>query len=291
MDLPNWYVVWQCGLILPTQTSLSLYVYFCISKNLAGVCSFCWNFDILIVNLQKNWSSGATESGVWIGNCNVKWWKSTEHKLHKIWCSTQFQQNEHTPTLSFQKIFAIRIEFILINFTERQILWSFVLGRLSHFYHCYCLFKLKFLWYLNSKFFENSLENFSKMNTLPWTYKKLGVSGATECKHKNSTKLHKIWRSTQFQQKWAHPNFIIPENICNQGCAHFTKILLCARYCGVLCSVDFSHFKHCNCLFKLKFLWQLNSKFLWVHLKFQQKPVHPRLNSAHSPQTGRITSS
>ena len=30
---------------------------------------------------------GATESEVWIGNFNVKAWKTTEHKLHKIWCS------------------------------------------------------------------------------------------------------------------------------------------------------------------------------------------------------------
>ena len=28
--------------------------------------------------LAKTWSSGATECGVWIGNCNVKVWKSTE---------------------------------------------------------------------------------------------------------------------------------------------------------------------------------------------------------------------
>ena len=47
--------------------------------------------------LTKTWSSGATECGVWIGNCNVKVWKSTEHKLHNIWRSVKFQQNEHTP--------------------------------------------------------------------------------------------------------------------------------------------------------------------------------------------------
>ena len=45
----------------------------------------------------KTWSSGSTECRIWIGNCNVKVWKSTEHKLHKIWRCTQFQQNEHTP--------------------------------------------------------------------------------------------------------------------------------------------------------------------------------------------------
>ena len=84
-------------------------------NNDAGVCSFCWNFDSFEVNSQKfgargcarftenlseltkTWSSGATECRVWIGNCNVKVWKSTEHKLHNIWRSVQFQQNEHTP--------------------------------------------------------------------------------------------------------------------------------------------------------------------------------------------------
>ena len=49
------------------------------------------------VNSQKLGSSGATECRVWIGNLNVKVWKSAEHKLHKIWRSLKFQQNEHTP--------------------------------------------------------------------------------------------------------------------------------------------------------------------------------------------------
>ena len=49
------------------------------------------------VNSQKTWSSGATECRVWIGNCNVKVWKSIEHKLHNICRSLKFQQNEHTP--------------------------------------------------------------------------------------------------------------------------------------------------------------------------------------------------
>ena len=43
--------------------------------------------------LTKTWSSGATKCGVWIGNCNVKVWKSTEHKLHKIWRSLKFCVN------------------------------------------------------------------------------------------------------------------------------------------------------------------------------------------------------
>ena len=50
--------------------------------------------------LKETWSSGATECGVWIGNCNVKVWKSTEHKLHNIWRSVKFQQNEHNPRVT-----------------------------------------------------------------------------------------------------------------------------------------------------------------------------------------------
>ena len=46
-----------------------------------------WQFSN---ELTKTWSSGTTECRVWIGNCNVKVWKSTEHKLHKIWCSLKF---------------------------------------------------------------------------------------------------------------------------------------------------------------------------------------------------------
>ena len=57
----------------------------------------CARFAEILSELTKTWSSGATECGVWIGNCNVKVWKSTEHKLHNIWRSVKFQQNEHTP--------------------------------------------------------------------------------------------------------------------------------------------------------------------------------------------------
>ena len=49
-----------------------------------------WQFS---TELPKTWSSGATECAVWIGNCNVKVWKSTEHKLHKIWRSLKFCTN------------------------------------------------------------------------------------------------------------------------------------------------------------------------------------------------------
>ena len=54
------------------------------------------------MNSQKLGSSGVTECEVWIGNCKV--WKSTEHKLHKIWRSVKFQQNEHTPAEAHSQI-------------------------------------------------------------------------------------------------------------------------------------------------------------------------------------------
>ena len=52
----------------------------------------CARFAEIASELTKTWSSGATEFGVWIGNCNVKVWKSTEDKLHKIWNSKYFTQ-------------------------------------------------------------------------------------------------------------------------------------------------------------------------------------------------------
>ena len=52
----------------------------------------CARFAEIASQLTKAWSSGATEFGVWIGNCNVKVWKSTEDKLHKIWNSKYFSQ-------------------------------------------------------------------------------------------------------------------------------------------------------------------------------------------------------
>ena len=52
----------------------------------SGVCSFS-------SELTKSGSSGATECRVWIGSFNVKVWKSTEHKLYKMWRSLQFYTN------------------------------------------------------------------------------------------------------------------------------------------------------------------------------------------------------
>ena len=49
-----------------------------------------WQFSS---ELTKTWSSGNTKCRVWIGKCNVKVWKSTEHKLHKIWHSLRFCTN------------------------------------------------------------------------------------------------------------------------------------------------------------------------------------------------------
>ena len=57
----------------------------------------CACFAEILSELTKTWSSGATNCRLCIGNCNVNVWKSTEHKLHKIWRSLNCQQNEHTP--------------------------------------------------------------------------------------------------------------------------------------------------------------------------------------------------
>ena len=79
----------------------------CQAENqfLSSIFSGAWGVLVFLKfwqfwsELTKTWSSGTTECGVWIGNCNVKVWKSTEHKLHNIWRSVKFQQNEHTPEL------------------------------------------------------------------------------------------------------------------------------------------------------------------------------------------------
>ena len=59
--------------------------------------------------LTKAWSSGATECRVWLGNCNVKVWKSTEHKLQNIWPSLKFAEiQEYIPVLGFKdRVYAL----------------------------------------------------------------------------------------------------------------------------------------------------------------------------------------
>ena len=63
---------------------------------------FCFRFWGVLVFLKilhfsperkETGGLGATESEVWIGNFNVKAWKTTEHKLHKIWHSLKFCKN------------------------------------------------------------------------------------------------------------------------------------------------------------------------------------------------------
>ena len=76
----------------------------------------CARFAEILSELTKTWSSGATECGVWIGNCNVKVWKSTEHKLHNIWRSLKFQQNEHTPGKQYLKSISVIISLQLLKF-------------------------------------------------------------------------------------------------------------------------------------------------------------------------------
>ena len=53
-----------------------------------------WQF---LAKLKETGSLGATESEVWIANFNVKAWKTTEHKLHKIWCSLKFWAKRAQP--------------------------------------------------------------------------------------------------------------------------------------------------------------------------------------------------
>ena len=73
-----------------TQSLVHLVVF--IALGVLVLLKF-WQFSS---ELTKTWSSGTTECRVWIGNCNVKVWKFTEHKLHNIWHSVKFQQNGHT---------------------------------------------------------------------------------------------------------------------------------------------------------------------------------------------------
>ena len=88
----NWPREFKCVVDYPLLTSLCP----SLTESIRGVLVLLkfWRFSS---ELTKTWSSGATECRVWIGNCNVKVWKSTEHKLHNIWRSVKFQQNEHTP--------------------------------------------------------------------------------------------------------------------------------------------------------------------------------------------------
>ena len=72
---------------------------FTMSYQGPGMCLFSWIVSIFSWT-QRNWEFSTTWSEVWIGNFNVKAWKPTEHKLHKIWRSlnfAKFQENEHTP--------------------------------------------------------------------------------------------------------------------------------------------------------------------------------------------------
>ena len=63
----------------------------------------CQTWGVLILlKFQVN-SQKLGEFWVWIANGNVKVWKSAEPKLHKIWHSTQFQQNEFTSGLKLAR--------------------------------------------------------------------------------------------------------------------------------------------------------------------------------------------
>ena len=77
------------------------------SAAIQGCARFAENWS----ELTKTWSSGATEFWVWIGNCNVKVWKSTEDKLHNYWRSVKFEQNEPTPECDLARDVLILLKF------------------------------------------------------------------------------------------------------------------------------------------------------------------------------------
>ena len=85
--LKHWKIIALIGVVLFVMTSPC--PTFTLKCNTWGVFIFL-QFAQFSNQLTKTWSLGATECGVWIGNCNVKVWKSTEHKLHNIWHSVKF---------------------------------------------------------------------------------------------------------------------------------------------------------------------------------------------------------
>ena len=57
---------------------------------------------------QKTEHVGATSEG-WIGNFNVKAWKTTVHKLHKTWRPVKFckiLEDEHNLVKIYTKIYS-----------------------------------------------------------------------------------------------------------------------------------------------------------------------------------------
>ena len=73
---------------------------FIVSAYLASVVFVFLKFWHFSPERKETGSLGATGSEVWIGNFNVKAWKTTKHKLHKIWRSLKFCKNsgnKHNP--------------------------------------------------------------------------------------------------------------------------------------------------------------------------------------------------
>ena len=62
-----------------------------------------FKFGHFSCELKESGSSDATESGVWTGNFNAKAWKTTRHKLHKIWRSLKFCTNSGKPAHPWEK--------------------------------------------------------------------------------------------------------------------------------------------------------------------------------------------
>ena len=86
-------------------TVVSSYVHACRKRGClyCAVLSVPWGELVLVkfeVNSQKLGGQAPQNFLVWIGNCNVKVWKSTEEKLHNTWRTVKIERNEHTPALS-----------------------------------------------------------------------------------------------------------------------------------------------------------------------------------------------
>ena len=67
---------------------------------------FFMNFSLFSPERKESGSSGATESEVWKGNFKGIAWKTTKHKLHKIWSSLKFCKhsgNKLIPGLGLQR--------------------------------------------------------------------------------------------------------------------------------------------------------------------------------------------
>ena len=99
----------------------------------------------------------------------------------------------------------------------------------------------------------------------------LGINGPLACHWNNLTVgcNHLTLLSMVLVQKYNARGVLVSLIFC--------KIWVSTRFCGV-CARSFFMLLHCNCLVKLHFLWRLNSKFVYIHMKNVQisgKQAHP----------------